>query len=148
MIRNAEVLKNLANLCHATETGTFFITTTDNKACHIIIENGRITALSFGRERGEQVVSELPFMKIERFSFQQQVKMPLSSRAYIDDSQNILEQLGLHLNQNDLGAESRKRVYRGVEIDDEKVIPTMKKPAAEPVKKKPPRMYRGRVLED
>lgn len=148
MIRNTEVLKNLANACHASETGTFFITTTDNKACHIIIENGRITALSFGRERGEQVASELPFMKIERFSFKQQVKMPLSSRAYIEDSHNILEQLGLHLNQHDTEAESRKRVYRGVEIENKRVIPTIKKPAAETSKKKPTRMYRGQVLED
>jgi len=148
MIGNTEVLRNLANLCHDTETGTFFITTTDNKACHIIIENGRITALSYGRERGEQVVSELPFMKIERFSFKQQVKMPLTSRAYIDESHNILEQLGLHLNQQNSGAESRKRVYRGVEIEDERIIPTLKKTTAEPSKKKPARMYHGRVLED
>jgi len=148
MIRNTEVLKNLANFCHASETGTFFITTTDNKACHIIIENGRITALSYGRFRGEEVVSELPFMKIEGFSFKQQVKMPLSSRAFVSESHNLLEQLGLHLNQNDIGSESRKRVYRGVEIQDEIAIPKLKKANAEPAKKKPPRMYRGQILED
>lgn len=148
MIGNTEVLKNLANLCHASETGTFFITTTDNKACHILLDNGRITALSYGRERGENVASELPFMKFERFSFKSQVIMPLSSRAFIDDSNNILELLGLHLNQSDAVSESRKRVYRGVEIEDEKTIPKLKKPNAEPKKKKPQRMYRGRLLED
>lgn len=148
MIGNTEVLKNLANLCHASETGTFFITTTDNKACHILLDNGRITALSYGRERGEKVASELPFMKIERFSFKSQVIMPLPSRALIDDSNNILELLGLHLNQSDAVSESRKRVYRGVEIEDEKTIPKLKKANTEPKKKKPQRMYRGRLLED
>lgn len=148
MIGNTEVLKSLANLCHATETGTFFITTTDNKACHIILDSGRITALSYGKERGEQVASALPFMKIERFSFKQQVKMPLASRAYIDESYNILEQLGLHLNQRDTGSESRKRVYRGVAIEDKPAIPKLKKPEAAPTKKKSPRMYRGQLLED
>ncbi len=148
MIGNTEVLKSLANLCQATETGTFFITTIDNKACHIILDSGRIVALSYGRERGEEVVSALPFMKIERFSFKQSVKMPLTSRAYVDDAYNILEQLGLHLNQHDNAAESRKRVYRGVAIEDKPTIPKLKKPEAETIKKKSPRMYRGQLLED
>ncbi len=90
MIRNTEVLTHLANLCHAVETGTFFITTIDNKACHILLEKGQITALSYGKERGEAVISELPFIKIERFSFQQQMKMPLSSRAFVDKSHNSI----------------------------------------------------------
>jgi hypothetical protein len=148
MLGNTEVLKQLANLCHATETGTFFITTTENKACHIIIDKGRITALSYGRDRGEKVVSALPFMKIERFSFKQQVKMPLSSRAFVEESQNILQQLGLHLSQLESASTSKKRVYRGVEIEEEIKVPTLQKNNAEPAKKKPSRMYRGQVLDD
>jgi len=145
MIANTEVLKRLADLCHAAETGTFFITTTDNKACHILVEDGRITALSYGSHRGQGVVPELPFIKIERFSFKQNVKMPLNSRSFIDDGVNVLESLGLH--HADTQSES-KRVYRGVEIEETRMIPTLKKASDEQIKKKPARMYRGRVVDD
>lgn len=145
MIANTEVLKRLADLCHAAETGTFFITTTDNKACHILIDSGRITALSYGVHRGKKVVPELPFIKIERFSFRQNVSMPLSSRAFVDDGVNVLESLGLHHADNQ---QESKRVYRGVEIEQTRVIPTLKKASAEQAKKKPARMYRGRLVDD
>ena len=146
MIANTEVLKQLATLCHAAETGTFFITTTDNKACHIILDTGRIEALSFGRHRGQNVIHELPFMKIERFSFKQQVKMPLASSAFVDEAVNVLESLGLH--HRDSQSQSAKRMYRGVEIEEVHTIPTLKKASTEPARKKPARMYRGRVVVD
>lgn len=146
MIANTEVLKQLATLCHASETGTFFITTTDNKACHILLDSGRITALSYGLHRGQKVIPELPFIKIERFSFQQQVKMPLSSRAYIEQDVDVLSSLGLQ--HTDKENASGKRMYRGAEIETKRELPTLKKAGDEDVRKKPARMYRGRVLED
>lgn len=145
MIANTEVLKRLAELCHAAESGTFFITTINNKACHILIDSGRITALSYGMQRGLQVVNELPFIKVERFSFKQNVNMPLSTRAFVDDEVNVLELLGLHHVDSQLQA---KRMYRGVEIEQERVIPTIKKASAEQSKKKPARMYRGQRVDD
>ena len=145
MIANTEVLKRLADLCHAAETGTFFITTTDNKACHILVETGRITALSYGAHRGQRVVAELPFIKIERFSFKQNMKMPLTSRSFVDEGVNVLESLGLHHVDSQ---HETKRVYRGVEIEETRVIPTLKKASNEVTHKKPARMYRGRVVDD
>jgi hypothetical protein len=145
MIANTEVLKRLADHCHAAETGTFFITTTDNKACHILVETGRITALSYGAHRGQSVVAELPFIKVERFSFKQNMKMPLTSRSFVDEAVNVLESLGLHHADSQHEA---KRVYRGVEIEETRVIPTLKKASSEVINKKPARMYRGRVVDD
>ena len=146
MIANTEVLKHLASLCHAQETGTFFITTTENKACHIILETGRITALSYVPQRGHDVIPQLPFMKVERFSFQQRIKMPLASKAFLDDSVNVLESLGLH--HSDTESASTKRFYRGVEMEVSPQIPSIKKSVKETGTKKPPRMYRGRILND
>lgn len=145
MIANTEVLKHLAELCHAAESGTFFITTTDNKACHILLEQGRITALSYGTQRGESVIHELPFIKVERFSFKHNVNMPLSTRAFVDKELNVLESLGLHHGESQPPS---KRLYRGVEIEQQRVIPSIKKPQAEQSQKKPARMYRGRVVDD
>lgn len=145
MIANTEVLKQLANLCHAAETGTFFITTTDNKACHILLDSGRITALSYGVHRGQNVVPELPFIKIERFSFKPNVTMPLNSRAFVDHHVNVLASLGLHHADS---KQDTKRVYRGVEMERARVIPTIKRASIEQPPKKPVRMYRGRVVDD
>lgn len=145
MIANTEVLKRLAELCHAAETGTFFITTTDNKACHILLETGRISALSFGTQRGQSVIPELPFIKVERFSFKQDVTMPLTSRAFVDKDVNVLESLGLHHGESQ---QASKRLYRGVEVEQERVIPSIKKAKAEPIPKKTARVYRGRVVDD
>ncbi|MBD3633542.1 MAG: hypothetical protein HUJ23_01370 [Methylophaga sp.] len=145
MIANTDVLNQLAQLCHQAETGTFFITTTDNKACHILLENGRINALSFGRERGKAVITTLPFIKVERFSFQQNVIMPLPSKAYVDDRENLLASLGLH--HAELSSTSGKRMYRGAEVDTKRTIPSLKKAATE-ASKKPARMYRGRPVQD
>lgn len=145
MIANTEVLKHLAGLCHAAETGTFFITTTDNKACHILLDTGRITALSFGPQRGQTVIAELPFMKIARFSFQQ-LTMPLSRQAFVDKQINVLASLGLH--HADKASASGKRLYRGVEVENQPQTPTLKKAGSDEARKKPTRMYRGRILDD
>lgn len=147
MIANTEVLKHLARHCDQAETGTFFITTIDNKACHIVIEQGRIIALSYQRLRGEKVAAELPFIQVEGFSFKPGVAMPLSSRAYLSDELNILEALGLH-HGDDVIPEHSKKVYRGVELAQQRELPSIKKAGNDKVRKKPPRMYRGRVLED
>jgi hypothetical protein len=146
MIANTDVLKQLASLCHEAETGTFFITTIDNKACHILIDKGRIKALSYGRKRGEAVIPELPFIKIERFSFQQGVSMPLSTRSFVGNSKNVLASLGLH--HVDQQSVSGKRMYRGLEVETKNAVPTMQKGRDAVPAKKPPRMYRGRPLED
>lgn len=145
MIANTDVLKQLASLCHRSENGTFFITTIDNKACHILLEQGRIRALSFGRKRGEDVIAELPFIKIERFSFQHDVRMPLPARAYVETSTNVLAALGLH--HAETPSVSGKRMYRGVEFEVAQLPPSVKN-ADTTAPRKPPRMYRGRPLDD
>lgn len=146
-IANTDVLEYLASLCQEAETGTFFITTTDNKACHILIEGGRITALSYGRLRGQKVAAELPFIQIERFSFKPRIKMPLPGRAFVDDEVNILQALGLHHGPDHI-PEHSKRVYRGVELEQESVVPPVQKAGNSKENGKPPRMYRGQLLED
>ncbi|MCX4186830.1 hypothetical protein [Methylophaga sp. OBS4] len=99
MIENTEVLNHIYSLCQAAETGTFFITTTENRACHLIIDNGRITALSYGPLRGEQVVAQLPQIKIERFSFKAKIKMPLAGRSFVEDDYDVLGALAIIPNQ-------------------------------------------------
>lgn len=142
------VLQTLSQLSAAKETGTLFITTSENRACHMILEQGRVTALSYGRHRGEQVVGLLTAMPVERFSFKQGTKMPLAGRSFVDESYDAIAVLGL-----DEAAEEApetvavrpKRVYRGQVIEEEVVAVEQDEQAKI---KKPARMYRGQPLQD
>jgi len=59
----------LPAIAYRNKPALFFIITADNKACHIILDNGRVTAMFHGQLRGEKLAGELPFIKLERFSF-------------------------------------------------------------------------------
>ena len=48
MLETTEILKLLLTLCNEQKSGTLFLTTADNKACHIIFEQGQIEAMAFG----------------------------------------------------------------------------------------------------
>lgn len=71
--------------------------------------------------------------------------MPLAGRAFVDEDIDILESLGLHHGPDQL-PEHSKRVYLGIELEQERVLPTFKKADSSSEKKKPARMYRGQSL--
>lgn len=147
MIENREILDQLLTLCKNAETGTFFITTTDNRACHVVIEQGRITAMSYGPLRGEQVASALQGMEVAGFSFKTGIKMPLPSRASIGDNLDVLSLLGATSDPDpempDLSALEQNRIYRGVSQED-----TAFTEQEQPAVKQSTRIYRGHKQED
>ncbi|HEC72953.1 MAG TPA: hypothetical protein ENI26_01120 [Methylophaga aminisulfidivorans] len=153
MTDNRDVLQQLSSLCRSGQSGTFFITTTENRACHILLESGRITALSYGRLRGEEVIDEWANLNIERFSFKS-IKMPLAGRSFLDEQEDALSLLGddvkpspeLHGSQSKDAMVSKTRIYRGVVIQDE--THDSAKDTFTSKRKKPSRMYRGQKLDD
>lgn len=162
MLETTEILNRLLTLCNEQKSGTLFLTTADNKACHIIFENGRIEAMAFGSVKGIAVANLLPRLLIERTSFNSTLRMPLSERANIEDQANIFAALGLRRQQI---AETEvpdtvtktPRMYRGHLIVDQnplEIRPKPVKPAVEssaetaPKKSKSKRIYRGQVIED
>lgn len=162
MLETTEILKLLLTLCNEQKSGTLFLTTNDNKACHIIFEQGRIEAMAFGSVKGLAVANLLPRLLIERTSFNSTLRMPLSERASIEDQADIFAALGLRRQQV---AETQKsdtatktpRMYRGhLIVDQDPIKSTVKqfKPVVEssadaaPKKSKSKRIYRGQVIED
>ena len=162
MLETTEILNKLLTLCNEQKSGTFFLTTADNKACHIIFEQGRIEAMAFGSVKGIAVANLLPRLLIERTSFNSTLRMPLSERANIEDQADIFAALGLRRQQTAaIGAphiaSKIPRMYRGhliVEQYPEETRPKPVKPVIEssadtsPKKSKSKRIYRGQVIED
>ena len=162
MLETTEILKLLLTLCNEQKSGTFFLTTADNKACHIIFEQGQIEAMAFGSVKGIAVAKLLPRLIIERTSFNSTLKMPLSGRASIEDQADIFAALGLRRqarSENVVSASHSKtpRMYRGhlvVEKEQPDTTQNRLKSPSEPVDKQPSakpkskRIYRGQILED
>lgn len=151
MIDNTDVLKEIYMLSQAGKTGTVFITTTENRACHILLENGRVVALSHGSLRGEQVLKHWFNLDIERYSFKPNLKMPLAGRSFLDDDTDIFQFLNVSFVERSSEAAkpvsaSKKRIYRGVEIEEAETSTVSNKPREKV--KKPLRIYRGQILED
>jgi len=162
MLETTEILNRLLTLCNEQKSGTLFLTTADNKACHIIFENGRIEAMAFGSVKGIAVANLLPRLLIERTNFNSTLRMPLSERANIEDQADIFAALGLRRQQVaepelTQTAVKPQRMYRGhLIVEEERAINTPKsaKPVVEsspevpPKKSKSKRIYRGQVIED
>lgn len=151
MIDNTDVLKEIYTLSQAGVTGTLFITTTENRACHILLENGQVVALSHGSLRGEQVLKHWFNLEIERYSFKPNLRMPLAGRSFLDDDTDIFRFLNVSFAEQKKAvvkpvSASKKRIYRGVEIEETEASNESNKPREKV--KKPVRIYRGQILED
>lgn len=46
MLETTELLGQIGRLCAEQKSGTLFLTTNNNKACHIVFEEGRTTAMA------------------------------------------------------------------------------------------------------
>lgn len=143
-------MNDLYCTCTDKKTGTFFITTAENRACHILIEDGMVSALSYGRLRGKDVVDVLADIDIERYAFKDGTKMPLAGRAFVDDGYDVLLALNLNPDSTTNVRTKPKRIYRGQVIQDDELSTTKSssEKASTKTQKKKVRIYRGHILDD
>lgn len=151
MLETTELLGQIVRLCAEQKTGTLFLTTRENKACHIVFDSGRIVAMAYGTTRGAAVADILPRLLIQASQFNSAVTMPLSSRATLDDHSNVFDKLGLRRSGRVAETHSHStRMYRGHALPDTTPPPVTaanpETPADKPRKSK--RIYRGQVIED
>ncbi|MCA1778260.1 MAG: hypothetical protein LC637_02405 [Xanthomonadaceae bacterium] len=154
MLENTEVLAQIIGLCRDEKTGTLFLSTRQNKACNIVFEAGRIIAMSYGPVKGAAVAEILNDLIIERGRFEENINLPLGSRAGIGPDTDIFGKLGFRrgdpADRKDSPPAASKpaggeRVYRGSEVGDSD--PQALDNAARAVHK-PKRIYRGQVVKD
>ncbi|AFJ01207.1 hypothetical protein Q7C_22 [Methylophaga frappieri] len=148
MLETTELFCIILRHCAEGDSGTLFLTTTDNKACHVVFDKGRIVAMSCGTTRGADVADMLPKLTIQACQFNSALQMPLSSRANIAAEQDIFSRLGIRRQPIDAPQpEMQQRVYRGqkfaVAIDTKPQPDSSLKPAT-----KSKRIYRGQVIQD
>lgn len=87
----------LFSLCDNGETGTLYITTTANRGCYVVIKDGQVISLSFGREGGDSFMRGFINMSVKNFSFKQGLILPMSEKASISSSQDFLDILGYQM---------------------------------------------------
>lgn len=163
MLENTELLGQILDVCHQKKSGTLFLTSSENKICHIVFEEGRIVAMDYGQLRGEAVAERLVKLKILRQDFNSAMTAPLSSRARIDPAVDVFAKLGFRrigeAIETPAVTPATQRMYRGHAIavaEPEK--PSRSVPVNKPIEpaqpamgkkpKKSKRIYRGQVIED
>ena len=150
MLETTELLGQIVRLCAEQKSGTLFLTTTENKACHIVFDEGRIIAMAYGTIRGVAVAEILPRLPIQASQFNSALRMPLSSKAMLNDDSSVFDKLGLRRNAMQASDQtSSQRMYRGhpVSVPSSGPVPSIDKLVTEkPGKAK--RIYRGQVIED
>lgn len=137
-------------------SGTFFIATDDNASCRFAITNGEITHCCYKRFHGMEALQEIQAGLRGRGAFSENNPSLFRDSDKVDHI-DALEHLGLEIpsesdpthtqDTESLAPEPpkyQKKTYRGQEIITE--APTNKSTQSAP--KKPPRMYRGQILED
>ncbi|EMR12335.1 hypothetical protein MPL1_10903 [Methylophaga lonarensis MPL] len=156
MIDNTEILRQILTLCSEQQSGTLFLVTRDNKACHIVFDQGRITGMSFGAVKGAAVAELLGRLVIERCVFNSGTQLPLTQRALVEPETDIFSSFGLRRRPGQHVPEKQtERIYRGHKVTQEHSGPVSPgaetaQPPAENIKPKTraKRIYRGHVIED
>lgn len=151
MQETTQLLGQIVRLCAEQKTGTLFLTTTENKACHIVFDNGRIVAMAYGSIRGVAVADLLPRMQIQASQFNSALTMPLSSKAALENDHSVFDKLGLRRAAAvEMTTSSSQRMYRGHAVTEITALPAEKPQQTatpdKPLKSK--RIYRGQVIED
>ncbi len=151
MLETTELLGKIVRLCAEQKSGTLFLTTTNNKVCHIVFDEGRITAMAYGSVRGAAVADLLPRLPVQSCQFNSALRMPLSSRALLDDDGSVFHKLGLRRGaMQPVVSSSSQRMYRGhpVSVTDKAQIIADNNESKAVKPRKAKRIYRGQVIED
>lgn len=151
MLETTELLGQIVRLCAEQKSGTLFLTTNNNKACHIVFDEGRITAMAYGSVRGVAVADLLPRLTVQASQFNSALRMPLSSTAMLDDDSSVFDKLGLRRGaMQQLVPTSSQRMYRGhpVSVDAKAPITADNNESKTDKPRKAKRIYRGQVIED
>lgn len=160
MLENTEVLGQILDICHQKRSGTLFLTSAENKMCHIVFEQGKIIAMDYDQLRGEAVAEQLPRLKILHHDFNSAMTRPWSSKARLDPQADVFAKMGFRrigeaAESSLMPSTTSQRMYRGHLIDQpvpaqvtRQQQPTAAKTPAAEKPKKSKRIYRGQVIED
>ena len=93
-IQITDILSAIFQRCDTKETGTFFISTNNNKSCQIALKNGIIESISLGAIKGSKALTLLKNTQKGRFYFKKNFMLPTLGNAKITSSEEALQYLG------------------------------------------------------
>lgn len=96
---------NLFKQCEDGKTGTVYISTKNNKSCHIAITDGQIVASKMGRTKGLQAISEMNRTGIKGASFSEGMQLNYTEESSIESSDTVLKVLGYKQVKRDMQQE-------------------------------------------
>jgi len=85
---------NLFKPCAEGKTGTIYISTNNNKSCHIAITEGQIIASKMGRKKGLDAISEMNKIGVKGASFSEGMQLNYTNDSKIESSDTVLKVLG------------------------------------------------------
>ncbi len=160
---SSELWKTLIEKCQAQLTGTIFLVTEENRSGKIIIQQGKLTGISYGGKHNMDAFTMISGFSNIRHSFTHDHVFPLREKLSVEEAKTVMKELGLkeyqqQMEQEKLTAKEPKkhslatgeeinrgssRLYRGQEVHTKPIF-------AEKREKKnigSPRVYRGRTIE-
>ena len=153
--------------CYQRTTGTFFVTTQDNRSAQILVEEGIIKGANYAELTSYEALTTLMSQSDLPFSFSQDLAFPIRQPLSDTETNAFLEEFGYmeFLNrqkavEKELAemADAAKQIteeanntryYRGQAVKGSE--PKAKQEAPTEVSAKPkssPRIYRGQVIRD
>ena len=152
----AQLLYKLSEPLAAKQSGTFFIATDDNTSCRFAIKDGEITHCCYKRFHGLEAIQAIQAGLRGRSAFSENNNSVFRDSDKVEH-QEVVRQLGLKFSELEEANETPtddppapeapkylKKTYRGQEVITKAPTAT----SSQNTKKKPPRMYRGQVLDD
>jgi hypothetical protein len=135
----------LNQLCNQFKTGTFFVSTEDNRAISFVLKKGRIISCSYSHFRGEMALSYIRQIRAGSYAFSEKVFYSLMDEQHLPNTREIFACLGYcdYLPSVELSETCEKtKIYRGVSLSQSvkntEVIPH----------RKTRRIYRGQIMDN
>ncbi|OUD13217.1 DUF4388 domain-containing protein [Thioflexithrix psekupsensis] len=139
------LMATLNQLCNQAKTGTFFISTEDNRAVSFVLKNGQIISCSYGHFRGEMALPYMRQIQAGSYAFSEKVFFSLMDEQHLPDTAEIFALL----NYQDYTppmmpseTSEKTQIYRGITLSQSP------KNADVISHRKSRRIYRGQILEN
>ena len=130
---------NLFSHCEEGKSGMVFISTNDNRACRILIVEGKIIAANLGLFKGFDALKELVKIGIKQVSYKDRMELPYEDEEKIESSDSALQFLGY----SGSSIESTVEVDEPTSSDVDETVENDNESS-----KKKVRVYRGQIIED
>jgi hypothetical protein len=148
LLKFSSLMAVLNQLCNQAKTGTFFISTEDNRAVSFVLKQGQIISCSYGHFRGEMALPYVRRIQAGSYAFSEKVFYSLMDEQHLPNTAEIFACLDYQdytppMESSEISdTREKSQIYRGITLS-----PSQKN--ADVIShRKSRRIYRGQILEN